>query len=110
MKLAKPASPDPNRPWERDGDAGRSWRISPLHWSSGKPTANVVPSWMPDLAQAGALDPLDAYVEKYGYREDLDKIAPTFHDNWMTAFGKIYAFPALSIDQSGRTRRNTWPL
>jgi len=54
---------------------------------------DVVPSWMPDLAQAGALEPLDAYVEKYGYREDLDKIAPTFHDNWMTAFGKIYAFP-----------------
>jgi multiple sugar transport system substrate-binding protein len=54
---------------------------------------DVVPSWMPDLAQAGALEPLDAYVEKYGYRDELDKIAPTFHDNWMTSNGKIYAFP-----------------
>ena len=54
---------------------------------------DVVPSWMSDLAQAGALEPLDAYVDKYGYREELQKIAPTFRDNWMTSRGKIYAFP-----------------
>src|SRR5690348_1766467 len=54
---------------------------------------DVVPSWMPDLAQAGALEPLDSYVDKYGYREELQKIAPTFRDNWMTSNGKIYAFP-----------------
>src|SRR5262249_2194947 len=54
---------------------------------------DVVPSWMADLAQAGALEPLDTYVDKYGYREELQKIAPTFRDNWMTSRGKIYAFP-----------------
>src|SRR5690242_12817861 len=30
---------------------------------------DVVPSWMPDLAQAGALEPLDLFVDKYGYRD-----------------------------------------
>ena len=54
---------------------------------------DVVPAWMPDLAQAGALEPLDAYVDRYGYREELRQIAPTFRDNWMVANGKIYAFP-----------------
>jgi len=53
---------------------------------------DVVPSWMPDLAQAGALEPLDAFVDKYGYRDELRKIAPTFRDNWMEANGKTYAF------------------
>jgi multiple sugar transport system substrate-binding protein len=53
---------------------------------------DVVPSWMPDLAQAGALEPLDAYVDKYGYRDELKKIAPTFRDNWMVTGGKTYAF------------------
>ena len=53
---------------------------------------DVVPSWMPDLAQAGALEPLDAYVDKYGYRDELKKIAPTFRDNWMISNGKTYAF------------------
>lgn len=32
---------------------------------------DVVPAWMPDLARAGALEPLDAYVAKYGYHEEL---------------------------------------
>ncbi|MEQ1882832.1 MAG: extracellular solute-binding protein [Burkholderiales bacterium] len=54
---------------------------------------DVVPAWMPDLAQAGALEPLDGFVAKYGYREELQKIAPTFRDNWMLANGKIYALP-----------------
>jgi multiple sugar transport system substrate-binding protein len=54
---------------------------------------DVVPAWMPDLAQAGALEPLDAYVDRYGYRDELRQIAPTFRDNWMVANGKIYAFP-----------------
>ena len=54
---------------------------------------DVVPSWMPDLAQAGALEPLDAFVDKYGYRDELKKIAPTFRDNWMMANGRTYAFP-----------------
>ena len=28
---------------------------------------NVIPSWMPDLVRAGALEDLDPYVDKYGY-------------------------------------------
>jgi multiple sugar transport system substrate-binding protein len=37
---------------------------------------NVIPAWMPDLANAGALEVLDPFVEKYGFREELQKIAP----------------------------------
>src|SRR6185312_9766582 len=54
---------------------------------------NVIPSWMPDLAQAGALENLDPYVDKYGFRNELKKIAPTYRDNQMTVNGKIYGFP-----------------
>lgn len=54
---------------------------------------NVIPAWMPDLASAGALEPLDAYVDKFGYREELQKIAPTYRDNQMMVDGKIYGFP-----------------
>jgi multiple sugar transport system substrate-binding protein len=54
---------------------------------------NVIPAWMPDLAQAGALEQLDPYVDKYSYRDELQKIAPTFRDNQMMVNGKIYGFP-----------------
>ena len=54
---------------------------------------NVIPSWMPDLVRAGALEELDPYVDKYGYREELQKIAPVYRDNQMTVDGKIYGFP-----------------
>jgi multiple sugar transport system substrate-binding protein len=54
---------------------------------------NVIPSWMPDLVQAGALEQLDAFVDKYGYREELQQIAPTYRDNQMTLNNKIYGFP-----------------
>src|SRR3546814_14182387 len=54
---------------------------------------NVIPSWMPDLAMAGALEPLDAYVDKYGYREELQTIAPTYRDNQMTFNDTIYYLP-----------------
>src|SRR5258706_14666121 len=54
---------------------------------------NVIPAWMPDLALAGALEDLDSYVDKYGYRDELKEIAPTFRDNQMTFKGKIYGFP-----------------
>jgi multiple sugar transport system substrate-binding protein len=54
---------------------------------------NVIPAWMPDLANAGALEPLDAYVDKYGFRDELQKIAPTYRDNQMMVDGKIFAFP-----------------
>jgi len=54
---------------------------------------NVIPAWMPDLAQAGALEVLDPYVDKYGFRDELKKIAPTYRDNQMKVNGKIYGFP-----------------
>ena len=54
---------------------------------------NVIPAWMPDLVQAGALEVLDPYVDKYGFRAELQKIAPTYRDNQMTVNGKIYGFP-----------------
>ena len=54
---------------------------------------NVIPAWMPDLANAGALEPLDAYVAKYGYADELQKIAPTYRDNQMKVGDKIYGFP-----------------
>jgi multiple sugar transport system substrate-binding protein len=54
---------------------------------------NVIPAWMPDLAQAGALEPLDSYVDKYGYRDELQKIAPTYRDNQMKVGDKIFGFP-----------------
>lgn len=54
---------------------------------------NVIPNQMPDLAVAGALEPLDEYVDKYGYREELQGIAPVYRDNQMMVEGKIYGFP-----------------
>ena len=54
---------------------------------------NVIPAWMPDLVQAGALENLDSFVDKYGYRAELKTIAPTYRDNQMTVNGKIYGFP-----------------
>ncbi len=54
---------------------------------------NVVPSWMPDLANAGALEPLDPYVEKYGYAAELQTIAPTYRDNQMKVGDTIFGFP-----------------
>lgn len=54
---------------------------------------NVIPSWMPDLAMAGALEPLDPYVDKYGFRDELQMIAPTYRDNQMTVNDTIYGFP-----------------
>ncbi len=54
---------------------------------------NVIPSWMPDLVKAGALIELDAFVDKYAYRSELDTIAPTYRDNQMKVDGKIYGFP-----------------
>lgn len=54
---------------------------------------NVIPAWMPDLVQAGALENLEPFVDKYGYRAELKTIAPTYRDNQMTVNGKIYGFP-----------------
>jgi multiple sugar transport system substrate-binding protein len=54
---------------------------------------NVIPAWMPDLVQAGALENLEPYVDKYGNREELEKIAPIFRDNWMKVNNIIYGLP-----------------
>jgi len=54
---------------------------------------NVIPAWMPDLVRAGALEELDSYVDKFGYRDQLKSIAPVYRDNQMTVDGKIYGFP-----------------
>ena len=54
---------------------------------------NVVPNQMPDLALSGALEPLDAFVDKYGYREELDMIAPVYRDNQMKVEDMIYGLP-----------------
>lgn len=54
---------------------------------------NVVPAWMPDMIEAGVLEPLDSYVDKYGYREELQDIAPTYRDNQMTYGDQIYGLP-----------------
>ena len=54
---------------------------------------NVIPSWMPDLVRAGALEQLDPFVQKYGYADELQDIAPAYRDNQMKVDGKIYGFP-----------------
>jgi len=54
---------------------------------------NVIPNQMPDLAFAGALEPLDAYVDKYGFRAELETIAPVYRDNWMKVEGQIFGLP-----------------
>jgi multiple sugar transport system substrate-binding protein len=61
--------------------------------AGGYDALNVIPAWMPDLANAGALEVLDPYVEKYGYAPELQTIAPIYRDNQMKVNGKIYAFP-----------------
>lgn len=54
---------------------------------------NVLPNQMPDLAIAGALHPLDEWVDKYQFRDELDKIAPVYRDNQMKVEGTIFGFP-----------------
>lgn len=54
---------------------------------------NVIPNQLPDLALAGALEPLDDMVAKYDYAGELDAIAPVYRDNQMKVEGKIYGLP-----------------
>lgn len=61
--------------------------------SGGYDLLNVIPNQLPDLALAGALEPLDDYVDKYNYHEELQGIAPVYRDNQMKVEGKIYALP-----------------
>jgi multiple sugar transport system substrate-binding protein len=54
---------------------------------------NVVPAWIPDLAEAGVLEPLDEYIDKHGYRDELDDILPVYRDNQMSYQGVVYGLP-----------------
>ncbi|MGF1475999.1 MAG: ABC transporter substrate-binding protein [Geminicoccaceae bacterium] len=54
---------------------------------------NVIPNQMPDLALAGALEPLDDYMAKYGYTDEVDSILPVYRDNWMQVEGTTYGLP-----------------
>ena len=54
---------------------------------------NVVPSQMPDLVKAGVMEPLDDYIDKHGFREHLETIAPVYRDNWMTVNDMTYGLP-----------------
>lgn len=54
---------------------------------------NVMPSWMPDLVSAGALEPLDDAIARYGYGEELAGIAPTYLENQARVGDRIYGLP-----------------
>ena len=54
---------------------------------------NIVPAWMGDMVRAGAVEPLDDYVDKYGYRAELDDIGDVYRENQMRIGDTIYGFP-----------------
>ena len=54
---------------------------------------NVIPNQMPDLALAGALEPLDGFMATYGYTDEVNSILPVYRDNWMTVEGTTYGLP-----------------
>jgi multiple sugar transport system substrate-binding protein len=49
----------------------------------------TVPAWIADMVKAGALEPLDPYIEKYGVPGEFDDIVPIFRAG-MTYEGKTY--------------------
>lgn len=52
----------------------------------------VIPAWLPDLVNAGALEQLDSYIDQYNYREELKDIAPAYQSQG-TYDGKTYGLP-----------------
>ncbi len=54
---------------------------------------SIVPNRLPDYINLEALAPLDPYLEKYNYQDELNDIAPAFRNNWMTYQNKIYSIP-----------------
>lgn len=50
---------------------------------------SISPAWVADLAAAGAIEPLDDYMTKYGADAELDDVNGPFRD-WMTWGGKTY--------------------
>jgi multiple sugar transport system substrate-binding protein len=53
---------------------------------------NVMPQWLPDLVEAGAVELLDPFIEKYGYAAELDDIAPAYAAQGIYG-GRTYGFP-----------------
>src|SRR5262249_30053239 len=51
-------------------------------------------AWVAALVRAGALEPLDPLIEKYGVKEEFDDIVPAFREG-MSYEGKTYA---LAVD------------
>jgi len=58
---------------------------------ANKDIIDVMPSYLPDLVEIGAIDPLDDWMEKYGYGEDYADIAPAYK-GWGEYKGKVYGF------------------
>jgi len=54
---------------------------------------NVIPNQMPDLVLAGALEPLDDYIERYGYADEIQGIGEVYRENQMTVGGTAYGLP-----------------
>jgi multiple sugar transport system substrate-binding protein len=54
---------------------------------------SIVPSWLADMASAGAIEPLDALVAKHGFAAELAGIEPAYRDGQMKWAGKIYGIP-----------------
>jgi len=54
---------------------------------------NITPNRLPDYTELGALEPLDSYIDRHGFRGELEDIAPQFRDNWMTWNDRIYTIP-----------------
>ena len=50
----------------------------------------ISPAWLADLVTAGALEPLDEYMEKYGAIDEFDDVNPAFKD-YMSWKGTTYA-------------------
>ena len=53
---------------------------------------DVQPQWMPDLVEIGALEPLDDFIEQFGYADEIMDIAPFYREAWNKYKGTTYAF------------------
>ncbi len=54
---------------------------------------NIVPNRLLDCVRIGAIEPLDPYIDRHGYRAELADIAPAFRNNWMRWDDIIYSIP-----------------
>lgn len=52
---------------------------------------DVAPTYLPDLADMGALAPLDDWMKKYDYAEEYKDIAPAYK-GWGEYKGKVYGY------------------